>query len=108
MEARPGPTRPEREPAPRNLMMMSEDRRAEMNRVFRLSKAAKSDRDRDEYLVWLWELCWPEIVHADQWAGPLLPRTRYNVYTDSAGLDFGGRPIDGPKIKVVQSGLLVQ
>ena len=44
------------EPAPRNLVIMS-DRRAEMNRVFRLWKAAKSDCDRDKYLVWLWELC---------------------------------------------------
>ena len=64
------------EPAPRNLVTISEDRRAEMNRVFRLWKAAKSDRDRDEYLVWLWELCQPVIAHADQWAEPLLPRIR--------------------------------
>jgi len=62
--------------APWNLVTISEDRRAEMNREFRLSKAAKSDRDRDKYLVWLWELCRPEIVHADQWAEPLLPRIR--------------------------------
>jgi hypothetical protein len=87
------------EPGPRKLVTISEDHCAEMNPVLRLSKAAKSDRD--EYLVWLWELCRPEIVHADQWAAPLLPRIRYNVYTDSAGLDFGGSPIDGPKIKVV-------
>ncbi len=59
---------------PRKLVTISEDHRAEMNRVLRLSKAAKSDRDRDEYLVWLWELCRPEIVHADQWAAPLLAR----------------------------------
>jgi hypothetical protein len=59
--------------APRNLVTISEDRRAEMNRVFQLWKAAKSDRDRDQYLVRLWELCRPELVHADQWAEPLLP-----------------------------------
>jgi hypothetical protein len=54
------------EPASRNLLTTaSEDRRAEMNRVFRLWKAAKTDRDRDKYLVWLWELFRPEIVHAD-------------------------------------------
>jgi hypothetical protein len=65
------------EPAPRNLVTTSsEDRRAEMNRVFRLWKAAKSDRDRDEYLVWIWGLCRPDIAHADQWAEPLLPRIR--------------------------------
>jgi hypothetical protein len=45
-----------------------------MNCVFRLWKVIKSDRDCDEYLVWLWELCQPEIAHADQWAAPLLPR----------------------------------
>ena len=38
-------------PAPRNLVTISEDRRAEMNCVFRLRKVAKSDRDRDKYLV---------------------------------------------------------
>ncbi len=62
------------EPAPPNLVTISEDRRAEMNRVFRLWKAAK--RDRDKYLVWLWELCQPKIVHADQQAEPLLPHIR--------------------------------
>lgn len=36
-------------------------------------QAAKSDGDHDKYLVWLWELYRPEIVHADQWAEPLLP-----------------------------------
>jgi hypothetical protein len=40
-----------------------------MNRVFLLWKVAKSDRDRAKYLVWLWELCRPEIAHADQGAG---------------------------------------
>jgi hypothetical protein len=69
-----GAGRPEMEPAPRNPVTISEDRREEMNRVFRLWKAAKSDRDK--HLVWLWELCRPEIVHADQWAEPLLPRIR--------------------------------
>jgi len=64
------------ETALRNLVTMSEDRRAEMNRVFRLWKAAKSDRDRDKYLPWLWELCRLEIAHADQWTEPLLPRIR--------------------------------
>jgi hypothetical protein len=67
-----GTSLPEMELAPRNLVTISDDRRAEMNRMFRLWKAAKSDSDK--YLVWLWELCWPEIVHADQWAEPLLPR----------------------------------
>jgi len=62
-------------PAPRNLVTIS-DRRAEMDRVFRLWKVAKSDRDGDKNLVWLWELCWSEIVHTDQWAEPLLPRIR--------------------------------
>ena len=61
------PARPEMEPAPRNLVTISEDRRAEVNRMFRLWKAAKSDRDRDKYLLWLWELCPPELVHDDQW-----------------------------------------
>jgi hypothetical protein len=64
------------EPAPRNLVTISEERPAEMNRVFRLWKVAKSDRDGDKYLVWLWELCRSEIAHADQWAEPLLPRIR--------------------------------
>jgi hypothetical protein len=64
------------EPAPLNLVTISEDRRAEMNRVFRLLKTAKSDRDRDKYLVWLWKLCRPGIAYADQWAEPLLPRIR--------------------------------
>jgi hypothetical protein len=41
------------EPALQNLVTISEDRRAEMNRVFRLWKATESDRDRDKYLVWL-------------------------------------------------------
>jgi hypothetical protein len=36
---------------------LSGDRRAEMNRVFRLWEAAESDRGRDKYLLWLWELC---------------------------------------------------
>ncbi len=93
------------EPAPRNLATMS-DRRAEMDRVFRLWKAAKSDRDK--YLVWLWELCRPEIAHADQWAELLLPRSRENMYTDTADLDVGESPIDGPKTKEVKSAFLVQ
>jgi hypothetical protein len=64
------------EPAPRILATIPEDRRAEMNRVFRLWKVAKSDRNRDKYLVWLWELRRPEIAYADQRAEPLLPRIR--------------------------------
>jgi len=44
-----GTSRPEMELAPRNLVTISEDRRAEMHRVFRLWKAAKSDSDK--YLV---------------------------------------------------------
>ena len=76
-----------------------------MNCVFRLLKAAKSDRGPDKYLVWLWELCRAEIVHANQWAEPLLPRIRWNAYTDSVGLDLAGGSIDGPpKIKVVRAG----
>jgi hypothetical protein len=39
------------EPTSRNLVTISEDRRAEVNRMFRLWKAAKSDRDRDKYLL---------------------------------------------------------
>jgi hypothetical protein len=54
------------EPAPLNLVTISEDRRTEMNRVFRLLKTAKSDRDRDKYLIWLWKLCRPRIAYADQ------------------------------------------
>jgi hypothetical protein len=75
-EARRGPGRPGMVPAPRNLVTISEDRCAEMTRVFRLSKAAKSDRDLEQYLVWLWELWRPGIAHTDQWAEPLLPRIR--------------------------------
>lgn len=64
-----------------------------MSRVFRLWKVIKSDRD--EYLVWLWELCWPEIAHADQWAEPSLPRIveRYGVLTPTTSSERSKRAL---------------
>jgi len=35
-----------------------------MDRVFRLCKATKSEREHDKHLVWLWELCVSEIKRA--------------------------------------------
>src|SRR3712207_5601728 len=97
------------ESAPRNQGTISEDRRAEMNRVCRLRNASKSDR-ATAINTWLAVVGCAGLRSSILINGPscyflVFDRTCIKIVS---AWTLGDNPIDGFKIKVVQSGLLVQ